>query len=606
LKKSLRVKFKILIISLISINLVFASLSVYYLLYLKKSITDFSNNNFQKINPLKNMLDISQEQNLCLFNYIWTKDEKYRNDYFNLKNDFYNDYNLLLKPSYEPGEKELIEKSKSIYTDFITSGEIILTPSDNSNTSLNFNEFYNETQNSYTDLKNTLNSIYEINDIALKNKISDTQEKIIYYSEFLVGSCFILLILSLFLSDRYLNKLLLPLIKLQQTIRELKVGNFYLNDQIHAEDEIGEIYKEFQNMSRRIMEFKDSTLGQLMEEKNKSLSIVKSISNPLIVLDNNFRCILINNASEQFFDFSESSLIGRHILEFITNGELFDFISKAKEEKFTVASKVMSFNQNSNIFNVSLSVIKGRDSTLNGIIVYFQDITEFKKLEKLKQDFISTLSHKLKTPLTSIMMGASMLEENTIIENINERHRIIAAIQEDADNLLNMINKFLRLSEFETDQNYLNFEISDVAEIVKNSIKKFSTITFAKNIQIVFKKSGNLPMAKVDKEKLSWVFNNLISNAIKYSSDGKEILINLFADKNYITITVEDYGMGIEESDIEKIFDKFYKCNDFSDGTGLGLPLSKQIVELHNGTISCSSLYGRGSTFTVTLPIIGG
>ncbi|MEQ8154294.1 MAG: ATP-binding protein [Clostridiaceae bacterium] len=606
MKKSLRVKFKILIISLISINLVFASLSVYYLLYLKKSITDFSNNNFQKINPLKNMLDISQEQNLCLFNYIWTKDEKYRNDYFNLKNDFYNDYNLLSKPSYEPGEKELIEKSKSIYTDFIASGEIILNPSDNNNSSLNFNEFYNETQNSYTDLKNTLNSIYELNDIALKNKISDTQEKIIYYSEFLVGSCFILLILSLFLSDRYLNKLLLPLIKLQQTIRELKVGNFYLNDQIHAEDEIGEIYKEFQNMSRRIMEFKDSTLGQLMEEKNKSLSIVKSISNPLIVLDNNFRCILINNASEQFFNLSESSLIGRHILEFITNGELFDFISKAKEEKFTVASKVMSFNQNSNIFNVSLSVIKGRDSALNGIIVYFQDITEFKKLEKLKQDFISTLSHELKTPLTSIMMGASMLEENTIIENINERHRIIAAIQEDADNLLNMINKFLRLSEFETDQNYLNFEISDVAEIVKNSIKKFSTITFAKNIQIVFKKSGNLPMAKVDKEKLSWVFNNLISNAIKYSSDGKEILINLFADKNYITITVEDYGMGIEESDIEKIFDKFYKCNDFSDGTGLGLPLSKQIVELHNGTISCSSLYGRGSTFTVTLPIIGG
>ena len=603
MRKSLRVKFKILIALLISVNTVIVIISLYNFFYIKDSINSFYTYNFDSLNAVKNMQDIAENQDLALLNYISTKNEVYKNTFLDLEKNFYDNYTIQLDRASENGEVDLNNQTKALYINFFNTGK---TTFDSYDKGYSISGYYNEIQNRYTELKQNLDSIYELNNNAMKVKILNSQEKIIHSSKFLFISSLIVLFLSILLSNKYLDKLLLPLVSLQNAIRSFKDGNFSFNKTINSEDEISEIYKEFRNMSKRIKEFKDSTLGQLMEEKNKSLSIVKSISNPLIVLDTNFKCILINDACEDFFKFREASLIGRHILDFITDGDLFDFISKAKEVNFNGASKVMSFHKDSHSFNVSVSTIKNRDSNLNGIIVYFQDITELKKLDKLKQDFISTLSHELKTPLTSIMMGSSMLEESVIIENVDERYRIINTIQEDAENLLNMIDSFLKLTQLETDQNYLNFETADISDIIKNSIKNFCTISHARNITLNFERIGILPMISLDKEKFSWVVNNLISNSIKYSLDGKQVFISLYSDDKSVILTVQDQGIGIGKSEIDKIFDKFYRGNDTSNGTGLGLPLSKQIVELHNGTITCNSIYGSGSIFKVTLPIVGG
>ncbi|MBL4932425.1 ATP-binding protein [Clostridium paridis] len=603
MKNSLRVKFKILITLLISVNAVIVIISLYNFFYIKDSINSFYKYNFDSINAVKNMQDITENQHFALLNYISTKNETYKNNFLDLDKNFYDNYAIQLDRTSENGELDLNNQTKALYIKFFNTGKTTFDSYDKGNS---ISGYYNEIQNKYNELKQNLDAIYELNNNAMKVKILNSQEKIILSSKFLFISSLIVLFLSILLSNKYLDKLLLPLVNLQNAIRGFKDGNFSFNRPINSEDEIGEIYKEFHNMSKRIKEFKDSTLGQLMEEKNKSLSIVKSISNPLIVLDNNFKCILINDACEDFFKFREASLIGQHILDFITDGDLFDFISKAKEVNFSGASKVMNFHKDSHSFNVSVSTIKNRDSNLNGIIVYFQDITELKKLDKLKQDFISTLSHELKTPLTSIMMGSSMLEESVIIENADERYRIINTIQEDAENLLNMIDNFLKLTQLETDQNYLNFEIADISDIIKNSIKNFCTISHARNIILNFERIGALPMISIDKEKFSWVVNNLISNSIKYSLDNKQVFISLYSDDKSIILTVQDQGIGISKSQIDKIFDKFYRGNDTSNGTGLGLPLSKQIVELHNGTITCNSVYGSGSIFKVTLPIIGG
>ena len=199
-----------------------------------------------------------------------------------------------------------------------------------------------------------------------------------------------------------------------------------------------------------------------------------------------------------------------------------------------------------------------------------------------------------------------MLEEDSIIKNKEESGKIIETLQEDSQKLLDMIDNLLRLTELENEQNYLNLEATDISEIINNSIRNFITIALSKNIKIVFEKDKNIPLLNIDREKFFWVINNLLSNAIKYSLQYGEIIIKLKYRKKVVILTIKDFGIGISHENIPKIFDKFYRENELSNGTGLGLPLSKQIIELHSGTISCESKLGEGSIFEVNIPITGG
>lgn len=606
MKNSLKFKFRILLLSLITLNALMVIFSLYSLINIKKSVDDFITYNFDSINAINDMIEYSEKQNLSLINYTITKDNFYKEDFFKTQDLFNKSHDIQFSRSKELGELELTQEINDSYNIFIDDCTKILVMSEDEVIEEPLNEYYNKIQTNYVILKDKLTELYEINEKAMMSKISYTEKEIIISSNLIFFICTFVIMLSFFASNKYLNKLLLPLSTLQTALKSFKDGNFLINTKVQTTDEIGILYKEFDEMSKRIIEFKNSTLGQIMEEKNKSLSIVKSISNPLIVLDNNFKCILINDACENFFEFKESSLTGKHILEFIRNDNLFEFVSEAKEEGFQSKSRIMNFNDDKFIFNISLSTIKDKNSYLNGIIVYFQDITELKKLEHLKQDFISTLSHELKTPLTSIMMGASMLEEDTILKNKNESEKIIETLQEDSQKLLNMIDNLLRLTELENEQTYLSLELTDIAEIVNNSIRSFVTIALSKNIKIYLEKQKNLSLFNIDREKFFWVVNNLISNAIKYSVYGGEIYILLETNKDSLILTVKDFGIGISPENIPKIFDKFYRGNDTSNGTGLGLPLSKQIVELHNGTITCDSKVGKGSVFQVSIPNLGG
>lgn len=606
MKKNLKFKFKILLFSLIAINALMIFLSLIKLFNIRKSVDELMTYNFESITAINNMIDYSDKQNIALLNYIATQNPSYKVTFHNMKRSFIDSYEFQTSRVYESGEHEITKQINTSYNIYLNACDDIFSKDTSEIVDVQLKDYYDKIQINYIDLKSHLKDLYEINKNALTIKMSNAQEEIRLSCNLLLFICLFTVIFSLIVSNRYLNKLLLPLSTLQKAIKSFKDGNFSFESPVYSEDEIGDLYKEFKNMSNKIVEFKNSTLGQLIEEKNKSLSIVKSISNPLIVLDSDFRCILVNNSCENYFNIEEKSIIGKHILDFIPNKDLFNFIYEAKEERFQGKTKIMSFDEEKYIFNISISTIINMNSDLNGIIIYFQDITKIKKLDHIKFDFVSTLSHELKTPLTSIMMGASMLEEDSILKNKDESGKIIETLQEDSQKLLDMIDNLLRLTELENEQNYLNLEPTDISEVITNSIRNFITITLSKNIKVIFKKDKNIPLIFVDREKFFWVINNLLSNSIKYSLQYGEIYITLKYKKKAVLLTVKDFGMGISPESLPKIFDKFYRGNDLSNGTGLGLPLSKQIVELHNGTISCESKLGEGSIFEVFIPNIGG
>ncbi|MCH5138717.1 PAS domain-containing protein, partial [Clostridiaceae bacterium UIB06] len=345
------------------------------------------------------------------------------------------------------------------------------------------------------------------------------------------------------------------------------------------------------------------------KEKNKSIAIVKSISDPLIVLDTEYKVVLLNNACEDIFDIKEKEILNKHFLEGIRNGELYEYISSVyKEGNEKSSEKIMKLvlNEKEYYFNVVSTAIKDRDLKVYGIVVLLQNVTKLKQLEKIKTDFMGTISHELKTPLTSIMMGLSLIT-NKKIGDLNEKQEtIVDAMREDGERLSSLITELLQLSKIESDKAIFNIKQCSIIGIIENCIKRFNDQAISKEVNIYYEGSEELPKITVDPEKISWTLNNLVSNALKHINAGDEILLKAEVKDNKMYVSVEDTGVGIPDEYQKIIFDKFVqvKGGDLEmKSSGIGLAIAKEIVEAHGGEIWCESKLDVGSKFTFTLPV---
>lgn len=602
MKKSLKYKFFNLFFMLILVNAIIGVTSLTNLSNIRKSIDTLMSNNYESINASNKMLEAIESQNLDIITYIDYPQKNTLGNFYKTSDNFYKYYNFQLNNVTEQGESDINKKIGDNYIAFLNAFTHLIEVRGSNGKESALSLYVNELHPIYLQLRNAVKTISTINEKAMLEKRDAIKNEVLYSTNIIFLLCTSLTILSLILSIRYINKFLKPIYLLHNNIIKAKEGNFGSIAQITSNDEIGTLAEEFNKMSEKISEFQHSTLGKLMDEKNKSLAIVKSISDPVIVLDINYRIMLLNDACEDFFQIKQYEVINRHILEAIPNGNLFDFISTIMDNSVEKDNKIMSFKNDSITFNINLSLIKDNKEVINGIIVYFQNITEIKKVEKLKHDFVSSLSHEIKTPLTSIMMGASLLEDSSLMENKNY-NKIISTISEDSAKLLNLTNNFLRIAQIESDKAILNIDPWDISYAIERSIEDFSTLIEKKNITLLVNIEEKLPKIFIDLEKICWVLNNLLSNSIKYAKTNGTIQILAHKCDNNIEISVKDNGIGISSENISKIFNKFFRANNEEEGTGLGLALSKQIVELHNGQIYCESEYGIGSTFTVLLPI---
>jgi PAS domain S-box-containing protein len=376
-------------------------------------------------------------------------------------------------------------------------------------------------------------------------------------------------------------------------------------------------------MTNRLLLYEQSTIGKLMAEKNKSLAIVKSITDPLIVLDQNYRFILINSVGEEFFEIQEADILNKHFLEVIRNGELFEHISgifdsaihasreepkRALGEESKQKVLLLRSREQDYYFNVVVKIIRDLDAGINSIVVLFQNITQIKQLEKIKTDFVATVSHEFKTPLTSIMMGLSLLNDEKIGVLNEKQLETLRMIQEEGESLTALVTDLLEIMRLESGRSVFKIRPVSVEELIANSVKKFLEPAKRKEVSLAYEADENLPKVRADAEKITWVLNNLITNALKYTNAGDEILVTAVVKLQKMLITVKDTGMGIPPGYQDKLFDKFVQVKGYDlevRGTGLGLAIAKEIVEANGGEIWYESALDAGSVFTFTLPLDG-
>ena len=544
------------------------------------------------------MLEALQQENINVLTYININDA----DESKTNSNFLKQLDIERNNITEPNEKNYVDNLTKNYSNYYSEIKKLLSYKSDRSTL-----YKSELTSLSLKVNNDLHGIITINERSMdinKSKIKTAVELSIFY---MICFSIVAILVGFIISNYFINKFLKPIYALSNSIKGVKEGHLYVEAPILSRDELGEMTKEFNKMISRLKQFENSTSGQLMAEKNKSIAIVKSISDPLVVLNTDYKFMLLNNAFEKFFKIEEQEVMNKPFLHFIENRQLFNHIRSVIElEKEN--SKIIEFYNNGEeyYYNVIVTLVKDMNSKITGVIVLFQNITSLKQLEKMKTNFISTISHEFKTPLTSIMIGTSLIiDEN--IGTLNEKQKsIVTAIIEDSEKLSELVTNLLQLSKMQSDKEVYNFYPCSILGIIENCAKNFYERVAARDINLYYEADDKLPKVMADSEKISWVINNLISNALKYTNAGDDIIISAYVKRGEMEISIKDTGAGIPEQYKEKIFDKFVQVigsDSESRGSGLGLTISKEIVESHKGQIWCESELDSGSTFTFTLPL---
>ncbi len=414
----------------------------------------------------------------------------------------------------------------------------------------------------------------------------------------MLGSIFALAI-AVLLGSLLASRTIEPINKMIHVSRQFSAGDFTRRVFSASSDEIGELAATFNKMAQDI----EDKIGQTKEQNQKLAAIFNSMIEGIIVVDKGNHIISVNPTIEKLFGVSKNEAEGKLFLEAIRNNDISEFINSVLNKRESISGEITLAYPIHRIFETSATPIFD-NNVVSGCLVVIHDITEIRRLETVRSDFVANVSHELKTPLTSIKGFIETLLEGALEDKDNSR-AFLNIIQEHAERLNNLVNDLLSLSHLESKEiilSKIDFNLRQQAEEV---ILGFSAQLRKKNIEIKNELQTGLSI-RADKNRLEQVFTNLIDNAIKFNKDKGNIKIHYQDVDGKIKIIIEDSGIGIPAKDIPRIFERFYRVDKARSrelgGTGLGLSIVKHIVELHDGTIGVESVEGFGSKFWFVLP----
>jgi PAS domain S-box-containing protein len=412
------------------------------------------------------------------------------------------------------------------------------------------------------------------------------------------------------------NNIADPIKELTASIKEIANKNYSERVHFMNHNEFGDLAKSFNTMAQKLEEYHDSNLYKLLFEKKRLETLINNMNDPIIGLDNQGIVLFVNDEALKIFNLKSEDVLGRTATTLaLTNDLMKSLITKNLEiESKKSSQKILPMkifaNGKESYFekeNVNITIQPtGEDQTIDiGDVIILRNITPFKELDFAKTNFIATISHELKTPISTMKLSLNLLENEKTGPINEEQKHLIESIKDDGERLLKITGELLELSQVETGNIKLNIEKSNPYEIVHYAAEAVKVKAEQKQIEIIIDAEADLPNVKADTEKTSWVLINFLTNAITYSSENSKILVRLKQKNKQITFQIIDTGKGIDSRYKTKVFDKYFQIpGSNKSGTGLGLAISKEFIEAQNGSINVESELGLGSTFSISLNIV--
>ena len=355
--------------------------------------------------------------------------------------------------------------------------------------------------------------------------------------------------------------------------------------------------------------YRDDFLKQLSNsslDRDNFETILSSMVEAVIVINSKGR---IEHASPNFCQLLElrsKETQGKLYWEIIWNQGINDSIKEALFHKQAVKKEINIIGPQESFFSMQISPVMGKDDKLLSLIAVFHDITELKKLEKIRAEFVANVSHELKTPLTAIKGFVETLKTSAKDDPVAVA-RFLGIIDKQTQRLEDLVNDLLILSSIESKEVKMNFLAEPLNKIIQSVIPLQKVIIEEKGHLVTVNIPADLPKVLVDRQRMEQVFLNLLDNAVKFTPPGGKISIDAKWEKPFVRVEVKDNGVGIPAEHISRVFERFYRVDksrsrEAAGGTGLGLAIVRQIVNAHQGKIEVESAFGVGSTFRIFLP----
>lgn len=476
----------------------------------------------------------------------------------------------------ELGEKEATQELRK------NMGELLINPQDSS---------------SYIQLRQSLQNINDLNQQAIirKNEVAkETAANAIFWLTiiFVIAG-----LISFTFVINFPAVISTPIRALNEGIREIAGKNYSKRIYLKQNDEFGELANAVNSMAGKLDDYERSNLAQLRFEKSRIETIINQIKDGIIGFDEKKKILFLNAVAEKLLGVKELEVFGKYPADVAVNNDLMRTLLQKEEKK---ELKIYADGKESYFNKDVLNVLNNAEVV--GQVIVLKNIAPFHELNEAKTNFIATVSHELKTPISSIKMSAQLLGDNRV-GNLNEdQNELIKSIADDAERLLKITSELLNMSQVETGNIQLKLQPVNTAEIVQQAVGAVQFKAQQKLVTIKINAGENLPFVNADLEKTAWVLINFLTNAIKYSPENSSLEMNTTQKNNGVEFIVKDFGKGIEQKYLPKIFDRYFKVRGSSKaGTGLGLAISKEFIEVQGGSIKVQSEIGTGSSFSFLL-----
>lgn len=386
-----------------------------------------------------------------------------------------------------------------------------------------------------------------------------------------------------------------PIERITEGARSIAEGNFDQDLGVQSSDEIGELTRSFNYMARQLK----STVGEVQGERDKLNTLFLHMTDGVAAFTTDGRLIHMNPATE--------NMLGVRMEDQLTFDEIFADLDMVSSDETAMRSFLTSeITRRDRVLSVTLAPYGALDGE-GGVIAVIHDITEQRRLDDARREFVANVSHELRTPLTNIRSYTETLLDAAGDIPIDTEKQFLGVISSESERMARIVTDLLTLSKLDYGRMELRmtrFSLSDLLQKVANAMR----LTVQDNgHEMIVDAPDTLPSIVGDRERIEQVVVNILSNAVKYTPSGGHIRLSAFVPaENRVRITVEDDGVGIPAADVPRLFERFYRVDKArsraAGGTGLGLAIAKEIVEQHEGKIALASEYGKGTTVTITLP----
>ncbi|RPI02893.1 MAG: response regulator [Calditrichaeota bacterium] len=382
------------------------------------------------------------------------------------------------------------------------------------------------------------------------------------------------------------------------------------SDELLAKVERAIDYRDHLQEIERLREERDRNLLESSNERARTLTIINSMSEGVLATNRQHQIVLMNPMASRMMHISEARAAGRRVEEIIRNPDLQrSIIDSLEQVTSTLSCTHLEFDTvYGRAIQASITPVIDENKACIGTVTVLIDVSEEKKVEKMKSDFVSYVAHELKAPLGAIEGYLNIILDGIIAANPQKEREMIEKSRDRAHGLIALINDLLDLSRIDRKRSLKAMGPINIVELLQETVDFYKNRAESKSLAVNFSTDDDLPFIRGNKEDLSRLFANLVSNAIKYTPENGHVDISVQKSNSHLFVNVADSGIGIPAESLTHIFDEFFRAKNAMDkkitGTGLGLSIARKIAKDHQGDIEVESQENVGSTFRVTLPII--